>query len=171
MGFEETLKACDTKQLNKYLTDDDSLDILVTSQEEYQNLVDEKETLQKRNKQLAENNLSKKNALDDAKRQLITAIAELDKAKNEYLELLSNQNALTVGNNQDMSLVGIQQALEFSAVKAEEDTEKLAEDFFLTDANKQYTEDELNQFQKIFLDSRIQAHLKKIKAEKLKELI
>ena len=173
MGFEEqlsaTLNSCDPKQLNKYLTENEALDILVTSMDQFHNLTSEKENLQEKNRKIAEENLSKKTVLDDLRVQLTQTIKELEKSKDEYFQLLTNHNEISV--HQDMSLETIYTILQTSATKSEEETDKLAEDFFLQDDSKQYNDDELNQFQKLFIESRTQSHLKKIKAEKLKELL
>lgn len=53
------LEGCDKDQLNKYLNDDESADILLKSLDEYQDLLKEKENLQSTNKKLAESNLKK----------------------------------------------------------------------------------------------------------------
>jgi predicted nuclease with TOPRIM domain len=173
MGFEEqlsaTLNSCDAKQLNKYLTEDEALDILVTSMDEFHDLNSEKESLQDKNRKIAEENLTKQTVIDSLKTELTQNFKELEKSKDEYYKLLTNHNEVSV--HQDMSLETIYTMLQSIATKSEDETDKLAEDFFLQDDSKQYNDDELNQFQKIFIESRTQSHLKKIKAEKLKELL
>ena len=173
MGFEEqlfaTLKACEGKQLDKYLVEDDALDILVTSMDQFHMLNSEKESLQEKNRKLAEENLDKKSTLNDLRAKLTQSIKELEYSKDEYFQLMTNHNEVSI--HQDMSLEAIYTILQTSATKSEEETDKMAEEFFSLDDTKQYNDDELNQFQKLFLESRAQSHLKKIKADKLKELL
>lgn len=68
-----------------------------------------------------------------------------------------------------MSLAGVLSALQAKAQRAEEDTDRAAEEFF--SSGRAHTDDELSVFQRQFLEDRTQAHLVKIKADKLKELL
>jgi hypothetical protein len=174
MSIESQLKAilngCDKEQLNKYLNDEDASDLLVKSLDQFQALVSEKESLQLANKKLAESNLNKEPVLDKIKQDLTQAISEFEKTKREYTSLKETYDAVgAVGG--DMSLQSIYNALQTAAQRSEEDTEKMAEDFFCSMSTGMHTEEELNMFQKKFLEARTQAHLQKIKADKMKELL
>jgi hypothetical protein len=177
MAYEEQLhmllSTCDKDQLNKYLTDDDSLDLLVKSIEQYQNIAAEKERLERENKEKAERNLKMEPMLNSLKAGIKQAIERFEKVKLEYLSLKESHDVQVANQASPMSLSGVSAQLDARATKAEEDTDRMAEDFFVTKAasNVVHTEDELNNFQRQFLEERTQAQLKKIKAEKMKELI
>lgn len=166
--LHSVLDACDTRQLNKYLTEDESMNTLVENLEQIHVYKNEKNELEIKNRQLAESNLSKKDTIEDLKQQLLNAITELEQAKDDYFKLLTSHNQ--TADSSDMPLEGIYTVLQTSATKNEEETDQQAEDFFLNES-KVYTDEELNQFQKYFLENRANAHMKKIKAEKLKELL
>ncbi len=72
-----------------------------------------------------------------------------------------------------MSLESIYNALHAAAQRSEEDTDKMADEFFCDMSNSAglKTDDEINAFQRRFLEARTQAHLQKIKADKMKELM
>jgi hypothetical protein len=174
MNFEEqlalVLNGCDKDQLNKYLNDEESSDLLVKSLDYYQSLVSEKDRLQIENRQIAESNLNKEPILENLKKQLAETINEFEKSKTQYLSLKESIDAqAAVGG--DMSLNGILNVLKANAVRAEEDTDKSADDFFCETNGVTHTDEELNIFQKQFLENRTQAHIIKIKAEKMDELL
>jgi hypothetical protein len=164
------LNNCDKDQLNKYLNDDESLDLLVENLNIYQIMQNEKSNLTNINRTLAKGNLNKQPEVEQLKQRLASALEELDRVKNEYLNLIGSYSSSNSLHTPDMSLETVYTLLDASANKAEEETDKLAEDFFLSDSG-QHTEDELNQIQKLFLELRTNAHLKKIKADKMKELL
>ena len=174
MSFEDqlafTLNGCDKDQLNKYLNDEDSADLLVKSLDQYQSLVNEKDRLQDENKKMAESNLNKEPILDKLKLRLAATIQDFEQTKSQYISLKERNDAqAAVGG--DMSLNGIHNILKANAVKAEEETDKSAEEFFCETNGVIHTEEELNMFQKQFLENRTQAHIIKIKAEKMSELL
>ena len=163
------LSSCDKEQLALYLNDEESIDILLKSLDQYQLLVNEKEDMQQLNKQLAESNLNRQPVLNELKLKLHAAINEFDDAKKEYKtvrEIYDAQNSV----NGEMSLEAVYSQLQMSASRAEEETDKSADEFFNT-YGATHTEEELNAFQKAFLEARTQAHVKKIKADKMKELL
>ena len=174
MSFDDQLFSilnyCDKDQLNKYLNDDDAVDVLVKSMEQYQELINEKEKLEKSNKELAEANLNVEPVLEALKYKLKTAINEFHSAKSE---LLSLKEAFEIQQKSDglMSLNAISTALQTRASKAEEETDKQADEFFCQMNGMLHGEEELNNFQRQFLEARTLAHIKKIKAEKMKELL
>ena len=175
MSFEDQLalilNGCDKEQLNKYLNDEESSDLLVKSLEHYQSLVSEKDSLQAENRRLAESNLSKEPQLESMKKELAETIKEFESAKSEYVSLKESYEAQQAVSG-DMSLNGIHNVLKANATRAEEDTDKEAEEFFFSETNSAvHTEEELNIFQKQFLEARTQAHIIKIKAEKMGELL
>ena len=174
MSFEDQisiiLNGCDKDQLNKYLNDEESSDLLVKSLDSYQALLAEKEKLQLENRKLAESNLCKEPVLEQIKQDLAESMKEFENAKQEYVSLKETYDAQSTGSG-DMSLNSILNTLQINAVKAEEESEKSAEDFFIEYTGGFHSEEELNNFQKQFLEARTQAHIKKIKAEKMTELL
>lgn len=94
---------------------------------------------------------------------------EFEDAKSEYTSLKEAYDAQSTVSG-DMSLNGIYNSLQASASRAEEESDKSADDFFCA-LNVQHTEEELNSFQRQFIEARSQAHIKKIKADKIKELV
>lgn len=167
--LQSVLSSCDKEQLNEYLEDDDILVTLLKTLDSYQELVSTKESIEQINKQVAEANLGKEPQLELMKENLRNALAEFESAKAEYSAVKETYDAQQSVNG-DMSLQSILSQLQMSAEKAEEECDMEADDFF-TKFNASYSEDELNAFQRQFLEKRTQAHLKKIKAEKMKELL
>jgi len=163
------LSNCDKDQLNLYLNDDDSLENLVKSFDSYKELVSSKQNLEQLNKQMAEANLCKEPFLESIKYKLAAAISQFEDAKKEYKsakEVFDAQQSV----NGDMSLQSVLSQLQSCAEKAEDESDMEANEFF-TQFSSTHTEEELNNFQRQFIEKRTQAHLKKIKAEKMKELL
>ncbi|RNA21988.1 vacuolar sorting-associated 37B [Brachionus plicatilis] len=173
MNFDQQLlqilNSCDKDQLNKYLNDDESADLLVKSMEQYQKLLKEKDDLQSRNRFLAESNLKLEPILNNLKAKLKEKIAEFEQVRKEYLSAKDFYEAHSFANS-EFSLNSIYNSLRQNAIKEEESSDQAAEEFFYT-YNVQHTDEELANFQRKFLEERTQVHLKKIKADKLKELL
>jgi hypothetical protein len=168
--LSDTLNRCDTEQLNKYLNNKDELDILVKSLDMYQEVDKENDHIKMVNKQIAAATIGKEETINNCREELINAMKELEQARAEYIEVKNKYN-LEIGGSQDhSSLQAIATLLQTSSQRAEEDTDKLADDYF-TSISGIHTDEELNNFQRQFLDLRTKAHIKKIKAEKIKELI
>lgn len=167
--FSAILNSFEKDQLNKYINDEEALEVLIKTLDQHQAGVRNKENLKQANKLLAESNLKKQPELDEAKLKLSNAVHEFEAARKEYMETRDAYEAVcAVGGN--MSLQSIYNLLQTSSQKAEEETDKSADDFFC-EYNAMHTEEEINLFQKQFLENRTQAHIKKIKAEKMKELL
>ena len=165
------LSTCEKDQLNIYLNDDEALDTLLKSLDIYQDLATSKDNLQMINKQMAEANLEKEPVLEGLKLQLSDAISEFNEAKSQYLTTKETYDAQKAVNG-DMSLDGIMAQLQLSATKAEEKSDIQADDFFSKlSYTETYSDEDLNNYQRKFLEERTQAHIKKIKAEKMKELL
>jgi ESCRT-I complex subunit VPS37 len=163
------LSNCEKDQLNIYLNEEDSIEALIKSLESYQELVSAKENLHQLNKQIAEANLAKEPLLDQLKQKLTEAITQFEDAKAAYRAVKEAFDAQQSVNG-DMSLQGVLSQLQASAEKAEDESDMEAAEFF-SNFSSSHSEEELNNFQRQFLEKRTQAHLKKIKAEKMKELL
>lgn len=162
------LQNCDKEQLDKYLNDDHECELLIKTLDSYQSLISERQFLDTSNRSMAESNLSMEPLLESLKAKLKLEIDEFERAKREYLSLKETYEAQTQCGD-DLSLASVLSTLQVNAQRAEEDTDRMAEDFFCNYVSV-HTDEELNTFQRQFLEARTQAHLVKIKAEKLKEL-
>ena len=171
MSYEGQLRAilnsCDNDQLEKYLNEPDAVDTLIQSMDSYNNITSEKTMLAQENQSLAETNLHKEPLLEELKMKLRQAIDEFQEAKQEYVSVRETYEAQKAAGD-DLSLPAILSQLQMSASRSEEDTDKLADDFFCASTST-HTDEELNLFQRQFLEQRTQAHIIKIKAEKMKE--
>lgn len=163
------LEICDKDQLNKYLNDEGAVEVLIKTFDQYQSLVHEKENLKQTNRILAEANLAKQPELEQAKQRLKMSMDEFESARKEYMSARDAYEAVNAVNG-DMSLQSVLNLLHMSAQKAEEETDKSADDFFC-EFTSMHTEEEVNLFQRQFLENRTLAHVKKIKADKMKELL
>lgn len=164
------LKQCDKEQLNKYMEDDEACDVLIKSLDQYQSLLNEKENLEHMNRSMAQSNLELKPVLESQKAKLRDEIEQFERARKEYLDVKDAYEAQMSGQD-NMSSSSIYNSLHTAAQRAEEETDKMADEFFSNTSAGLHAEEELSLFQKQFLEARTQAHLMKIKAEKLKELI
>lgn len=173
MNFEEQLhqilNGCDKDQLNNFLNDDESADLLVKSMEQYQKLLKDKDELKAKNRFLAESNLKLEPVLNNLKAQLTQKIAEFEQVRKDYSSAKEFYEAHLFSDS-EVSLNSIYNSLKQNAIKDEEKSDNSADQFFCS-YNVQHSDDELNNFQRQFLEERTQIHLKKIKAEKLKELL
>jgi hypothetical protein len=166
------LSNCSKEQLNTYLNDETSLRNLIDNLDTIRKLQYEKYEIDRANKELAKTNLEKEPLIESLKEELTKALDDLDSAKADYYNLVSNYSSNTMNDNlNDLSLEAVYTMLQTSANKAEEETEQMADDFYSSESCKINTDEELAQFHKLFLEQRIQAHLKKIKADKMKELL
>ncbi len=174
MNVEEELSAilnfCDKDQLDKYLNDADATDTLLKSLNSYRMLENEKVTLEDLNRRLAESNLNKKPLIETKREELMNQIKAFDEAKSEYAIIKEKYDAYMATSGNETSLPALYNQLHTSAMREEELTDREADEFFCT-MNTLRTDEELNIFQKKFIEDRTQAHLKKIKAEKMKELL
>ena len=164
------LQDCSDDMLRKYISNDSECDVLIKTLESYQSLVSDRQYLESTNRALAESNLNLQPKLEAAKAKLAADIEEFERAKSEYTGLRDTYEAQNTGGEGNLSIAGVLSTLQARAQRAEEDTDQQADEFFSSSTSGAYTDDDLNVFQKQFLESRTQAHLVKIKAEKLKEL-
>ena len=163
------LNGCDKEQLNKYLNDEASTDLLIKSLDKYRQLTEEEENLRVEVKSLAESILAKAPVLAQHKQQLQPVVDEFEKAKREYVQTKEAYDALAAVGD-DMSLAAVYNQLQAQASRSEEESDESADAFFCT-ASGQHTDEELNAFQRKFLEARAQAHILKIKADKMHELM
>ncbi|GAB6033665.1 hypothetical protein CHUAL_013725 [Chamberlinius hualienensis] len=148
------------EELKKLLNDEVSLERLIKDLPQVKKFSTEKEMCMTTNKSLAEFNLSKEPQLRQTKQRLVETYeravevfknADMNKQK---LEDLSRQSSA------DTTLAILQTA----AAQSEEDSEKIAEKFLEGGA-------EIEAFLDEFQNKRKLAHLRRVKAEKMNELL
>lgn len=161
------LNSCDKEQLEEYLNDNKMIETLIQSLDAYQSILSEKESLVMDNQNLAESNLHKEPLIEELKIKLSNAIRSYEEAKEEYISTRNSYEA-QIAAGDDMSLPSVLNQLQMNATRSEEESDKFADDFFCG-TTITHTDEEINIFQRQFLEQRTQAHITKIKAEKLKE--
>jgi len=156
----DLLTHLNSDELKKLLNDDVSLNGMLKDVPHVRNLETDKEMLLTGNKSIAEFNLSKEPQLREAKMRLAEtyekAVEVFGEAENnkQKLEEFSKQNAL------DTTLAILQAA----AAQSEEDSETIAEKFMDGGLDVETFLDEFQSKRKI-------AHLRRIKSDKLNELL
>ncbi|XP_064621841.1 vacuolar protein sorting-associated protein 37B-like [Lineus longissimus] len=154
------LRHLNVEELQKLLDDDDRLNALINDVPQVKNLVSEKQMLMASNKSLAEFNLSREPRLIQGKERLASAHEQAKQLQEEVLEnkgkLLSNEDDLTL----DTALA----MLQTKASKTEDDSEDLAEK--LLDKSV-----DIEIFLDLFIPRKTLAHVRKVKAEKMGELV
>lgn len=154
------LQPYNSDELKKLLNEDGQLDDMIKDLQLVKNLEVEKEMLMVSNKSLAEFNLSREPRLRSARQRLIDSykhasqdFAEVEE-KKQQLDDLSRQVSL------DTTLA----ILQTSAAQTEEETEKIAEKFLEGSID-------VESFLEDFLPQRKLAHLRRVKVDKLSELL
>lgn len=154
------LQPSSTEDLKKMLNEDDRLDDMVKELPQIRNVEVEKEMLMASNKSLAEFNLSREPRLRQARQRLIDSYQKASEdfrvieGKKQQLEELARQTSL------DTTLA----ILQTSAAQTEEETEATAEKFLEGNLD-------VEMFLEEFLPQRKLAHLRRVKVDKLSELI
>jgi len=149
-----------TDELKTLLNNDEQLNNLIKDMPQAKHIATEKEMLLAQNKSLAEWNLSQEPKLREAKSRLLDVYEQAAKLKEEAESKRSQLNALSNQRSLDTTLALLQTA----AAQAEEESEKIAEGFVSGDMP-------IDGFLVEFKAKRQSAHLRKLKAEKLYELM
>lgn len=149
-----------TEELKKLLNDDAGMEGMLKDAPQIRNIETEKEVILTSNKSIAEFNLSKEPQLREARQRLVETYEKaLDvcreaEEKKQQIEELSKQNSL------DATLAVLQAA----AAQSEEDSEGIAAKFLDGGVD-------VETFLEDFQNKRKLAHLRRIKADKLNELL
>jgi len=154
------VQSVSTDELKALLNDDDKLSELIKDMPQAKHIATEKEMLLAQNKSIAQWNLSQEPKLRDAKAHLLDVFEQAEKLKAEAEEKRDQLNALTNQRSLDTTLALLQTA----AAQAEEESEKIAEAFV-------NGETPADIFLVEFKAKRQLAHMRKLKAEKLYELM
>ncbi|KAI1708212.1 modifier of rudimentary (Mod(r)) protein [Ditylenchus destructor] len=147
-------------QLQGLLNDDDRLNAMVESMPQVSSLVTDKELKLAQCKSFAEYNLSIEPKLREGAARLKAASDSALREKQEVEQLKSRLDSIA----QDRSLDSISAILQAAVQEAEDQSESIADQF--QDGNL-----EIDDFIKQFDEKRVLAHTRKIKSEKLTEII
>ncbi|XP_071527589.1 vacuolar protein sorting-associated protein 37B-like [Panulirus ornatus] len=149
-----------TEELRDLVNNDDKLTDLMKDLPQMKNLAGEQEMLLAANKSLAEFNLSLEPKLSQAKQNLISKYEEAAQLSEEVNTLKGEIESSSGQYTADT----LQALLQTAAHEIEEETENLVQSFL----DKQQDVDD---FLSEFLSKRKTAHLRRIKAEKIGDII
>jgi ESCRT-I complex subunit VPS37 len=155
-----SLQHMSSDQLKEILNNETRFDTFVRELPQMKALFDEKEMLLASNKSLAEYNLSQEPIIREGKAALLEKFQE---ASNLGEEVKSLKNSLDTksGNMNPDTLLAL---LEAANQESEEESEKMMEDFISEGGS-------VDEFLENYYEKRKLAHLRRIKVDKMKELI
>lgn len=159
-GIMSLLQHVDKGELKDLLDNEDQLNGIISDNEEVKKIEGYRDMLMAGNRSLAEHNLSQKPKIERSKQMLIEAhqnkalIQEEFDKNRQKLEAISNQYS------PDTTLA----LLQTSTAQAEEEAEKTADKFMDGEMN-------VEDFIQTFQSQKTLHHLRKIKTEKLTELL
>ncbi|XP_045590810.2 vacuolar protein sorting-associated protein 37B-like isoform X1 [Procambarus clarkii] len=154
------IKHLPTEELRDLVNNDDKLSELMKDLPQMKNLASEQEMLLAANKSLAEFNLSLEPKLSQAKQNLISKYEEAAKLSEEVNALKGEIDSTSGQYSADT----LQALLQTAAHEIEEETENLVQSFL----DKEHDVDD---FLSKFLSKRKTAHLRRIKAEKIEDIL
>ncbi|XP_047471930.1 vacuolar protein sorting-associated protein 37B-like isoform X1 [Penaeus chinensis] len=149
-----------TEELRDLVNNDDKLAELMKDLPQMKNLASEQEMLLAANKSLAEFNLSLEPKLSQAKQNLIAKYEEAAKLSEDVNTMKGEIDASSGQYSADM----LQALLQTAARDAEDETENLVKSFL-------DKEQEVDDFLTEFLTKRKTAHLRRIKSEKIVDIL
>ncbi|XP_023682195.2 VPS37B subunit of ESCRT-I b [Paramormyrops kingsleyae] len=158
--FDRTLSSYSLTQLNELLEDDEKLYKIVTELEEVQQVQQVKEITLANNRTLAEQNLQLQPTLDQQKNELTKRYRELRDTFEAY-QLRKSTLDQSAGNGSLDTLLAL---LQTEGAKIEEETENMADSFLDGDVS-------LDSFIDSYQSKRRLAHLRRVKIEKLQEMV
>lgn len=154
------LKHLNKDELQKLLDDENKLEELIYDDPQVKQLDITKENVMTSNKSIAEYNLSQEPKLASAKQELANAYEVFVKVQKKYEELKQKYDV----RSSQYSLDTLCALLQAEAATSDEESEKIAEDFL--DGCM-----EVDAFLEKFISKRTEAHQRKVKSEKLVELL
>ncbi|KAK6641563.1 hypothetical protein RUM44_013276 [Polyplax serrata] len=150
----------DNDGLKELVNDDDAVEKLVKNFEQNKELEMEKELIMTKNKSVAEYNLSLAPKLESGK----TKLKELHESVQAAMDSVEEKQSQIKSNVGELSGDTALALLQTAAAESEEESENIADQFY----NKSIeTEEFLEQFQAV----RKLMHLRRVKADKMKELL
>ncbi|XP_012288022.1 vacuolar protein sorting-associated protein 37B [Orussus abietinus] len=154
------LSHLNNEELKELLNNDDKFEDIVKDNKQFKDLETEKEMLIASNRSLAEFNLSKQPQLDESKQ----IIRELSEKGNQLCSSVQEKLADVANKSGAMTVESALELLQAAAAEIEEESEKLAEKFMAGDV-------EVDEFLEQFLSRRKLMHLRKVKVDKMRELV
>ncbi|XP_013778997.1 vacuolar protein sorting-associated protein 37B-like isoform X2 [Limulus polyphemus] len=154
------LQHSNTDELKRLLNEDLEVDRMINNLEQVKNIKAEREILLASNKSLSEFNLGREPSLLETRRKLAKMYSDAMELKKEMQE---NKQKLDE-NGQQVSLDTILSMLQTSAAQSEEETEEMADRLLNGDIP-------IEDFIEKYLEKRKVAHLRRVKAEKMAELL
>ncbi|XP_023253504.1 vacuolar protein sorting-associated protein 37B [Seriola lalandi dorsalis] len=159
-SFSNKFSAYTMTQLNEILEDDDKLTKMVQEMDEMHEVQQSKETTLVNNRTLAEQNLALQPRLEHKKEQLTKSYSCLQENFESY-QLRKSTLDHKSGNTSLDTLLALLQA---EGAKIEEETENMADSFLDGDMT-------LDAFIDAYQSKRKLAHLRRVKIEKLQEMV
>ncbi|XP_030647205.1 VPS37B subunit of ESCRT-I a [Chanos chanos] len=159
-GFGNKLSAYSMTQLNELLEDDEKLNKIIKDMDEIKDLQQSKEMTLASNRSLAEQNLTLQPRLDHQKNQLTKRYRSLQELYEAY-QLHKSSLEHKSGNSSLDTLLALLQA---EGAKIEEETEIMADAFLDGEVTLDTFIDEYQSKRKL-------AHLRRVKIDKLQELV
>ncbi|XP_013870165.1 VPS37B subunit of ESCRT-I a [Austrofundulus limnaeus] len=159
-NFTNKFGAYSMTQLNEFLEDDEKLANMVLEMDEMQEVQQSKEKTLANNRTLAEQNLTLQPQLEQRKEQLTKRYNCLQESYESY-QLRKSTMDHKSGNSSLDTLLALLQA---EGAKIEEETENMADSFLDGDVT-------LDVFIDAYQNNRKLAHLRRVKIEKLQEMV
>ncbi|XP_064827280.1 vacuolar protein sorting-associated protein 37B-like [Oncorhynchus masou masou] len=159
-GFWNKFSSYSMTQLNEMLEDDDKLNKIIQEMEEMQDVQQIKEMILASNRSLAEQNLQLQPSLEHQKTQLTKCYGSLQENFEAY-QVHKSKLDHTLGNSSLDTLLALLQA---EGAKIEEETENMADSFLDGDVT-------LDTFIDSYQSKRKLAHLRRVKIDKLQEMV
>jgi len=156
-----SLQSMTSDQLKEILNSDDKFEEFIKELPQMKGLYNEKEMLMASNKSLAEYNMSQEPVLREAKEKLLEKYTEATRLSEEVRSLQSQLEQKS-GNVRPDTLLAL---LEAANQEAEEESETLMDTFLQTG------DTQIEQFLEEYQEKRKLAHLRRIKVDKMKELL
>jgi len=156
-----SLQSMTSDQLKEILNSDDKFEEFIKELPQMKALYNEKEMLMASNKSLAEYNMSQEPVLREAKEKLLEKYTEATRLSEEVRSLQSQLEQKS-GNVRPDTLLAL---LEAANQEAEEESETLMDTFLQTG------DTQIEQFLEEYQEKRKVAHLRRIKVDKMKELL
>ncbi|XP_071561292.1 vacuolar protein sorting-associated protein 37B [Temnothorax nylanderi] len=154
------LSHLDNDELKELLNNDGKFEDIVRDIKQFKDLETEKEMLMASNRSLAEFNLAKQPELEEGKQVL----KELSEQANQLCISVRSKIDEMRDKSGTMSVDAALDLLQAAAAEIEEESEGIAEKFLAGDI-------EVDEFLDQFLSRRKLMHLRKVKVDKLRELI
>ncbi|XP_068577127.1 VPS37B subunit of ESCRT-I a [Cebidichthys violaceus] len=159
-SFNNKFSAYSMTQLNEILEDDEKLSQMVQEMDEMQEVQQSKETTLVGNRTLAEQNLALQPRLDHKKEELTKRYNGLQESFESYQLRKSTLDHKSGSSSLDILLA----LLQAEGAKIEEETENMADSFLDGDMT-------LDSFIDGYQSNRKLAHLRRVKIEKLQEMV